>query len=305
MPFIEVTGVSKSFPAQGGTRHVLQNVSLAVEQGEFVAIVGAMGSGKSTLLSMLAGLTAPDKGTIHIGGEPLTEIRGDAAFVFQNYSLLPWLTALDNVRLAVGAAFPELSRDEQRARALRTLERVGLGNAVARRPRQLSGGMRQRVAIARALATEPRVMFLDEPLGALDALTRESLQGELARLCAEGDGRVTTVMITNNVDEAILLSDRIVPILPGPPATLGTPIAVALPRPRSAAQLTHDDAAAQVRRHVIATLTEAIVGRALPPLDRARGGPELVEGPGSPGAPGRARSTITTRELQPAAEETS
>ena len=290
MPFIEVNGVSKSFPSKGGTRHVLQNVSLAVERGEFVAIVGAMGSGKSTLLSLLAGLTAPDAGTIHIGGEPLKDIRRDAAFVFQNYSLLPWLTALENVRLAVGAAFPELSRDEQRERALRTLDKVGLGNAVARRPRQLSGGMRQRVAIARALATEPQLMFLDEPLGALDALTRESLQGELARLCGEGDGLVTTVMITNSVDEAILLSDKIVPILPGPPATLGTPIDVALPRPRSAAQLAHDDAAAQVRTHVIATLTQAIVGRALP---------------GSPGAPDRVRPTIMTRELHPAAEETS
>lgn len=288
MPFIEVTGVSKSFPSKGGVRHVLQNVSLAVEQGEFVAIVGAMGSGKSTLLSMLAGLTAPDKGTIHIGGEPLTEIRRDAAFVFQNYSLLPWLTALDNVRLAVGAAFPELSRDEQRTRALRTLEKVGLGNAIARRPRQLSGGMRQRVAIARALATEPRVMFLDEPLGALDALTRESLQGELARLCGEGDGRVTTVMITNSVDEAILLSDTIVPILPGPPATLGTPIAVALPRPRSAAMLAHDEAAARVRTDVITTLTEAVAGRALPGAPRGRD---------------NARASIVPGELRTVAED--
>ena len=288
MPFIEVSGVSKSFPSKGGTRHVLQNVSLAVERGEFVAIVGAMGSGKSTLLSLLAGLTAPDAGTIHIGGEPLKEIRRDAAFVFQNYSLLPWLTALENVRLAVGAAFPELSRDEQRERALRTLDKVGLGNAVARRPRQLSGGMRQRVAIARALATEPQLMFLDEPLGALDALTRESLQGELARLCGEGDGLVTTVMITNSVDEAILLSDKIVPILPGPPATLGTPIDVALPRPRSAAQLAHDDAAAQVRTHVIATLTQAIVGRALP---------------GSPRGRDNVRATIVPGELRTVAEE--
>jgi nitrate/nitrite transport system ATP-binding protein len=260
MPFIEVTGLSKSFPNKGGTRHVLRDVSLSVEQGEFVAIVGAMGSGKSTLLSLLAGLTTPDAGSIRIGGEPLAGIRHDAAFVFQNYSLLPWLTALENVRLAVGAAFPDLSRDEQRQRARQTLERVGLGNAVARRPRQLSGGMRQRVAIARALATDPQVMFLDEPLGALDALTRESLQGELSRLCGEGDGRVTTVMITNSVDEAILLSDRIVPILPGPPATLGTPIAVTLPRPRTAELLAHDDAAARVRTDVITTLTAAFSG---------------------------------------------
>ena len=259
MPFIEVGGVSKSFAQKSGIRHVLHNVSLTVERGEFVAIVGAMGSGKSTLLSLLAGLTAPDKGTIHIGGEPLTAIRRDAAFVFQNYSLLPWLSALENVRLAVGSAFPELTRDQQRERATKTLEKVGLGNAIGRRPRQLSGGMRQRVAIARALATDPQVLFLDEPLGALDALTRESLQGELARLCGDGEGgQVTTVMITNNVEEAILLSDRIVPIVPGPPATLGTPIPVPLPRPRTASLLAHDDAAARVRTDVIATLTAAM-----------------------------------------------
>ena len=171
MPFIEVAGGSKSFQSKGGTRHVLQSVSLSVERGEFVAIVGAMGSGKSTLLSIMAGLTSPDTGTIHIEGEPLRDIRRDTAVVFQNYSLLPWLTALDNVRLAVGAAFPDLSRNDQVARARQTLERVGLGNAMARRPRQLSGGMRQRGAIARALASDPQIMFLDEPLGALEQLS--------------------------------------------------------------------------------------------------------------------------------------
>jgi nitrate/nitrite transport system ATP-binding protein len=291
LPFIEVAGLSKSFPAKGGTRHVLRNVSLTVEKGEFVAIVGAMGSGKSTLLSLLAGLAAPDSGSITIGGEPLAGVRRDAAFVFQNYSLLPWLSALDNVRLAVGAAFPDLSRPQQLERATHTLERVGLGNALARKPRQLSGGMRQRVAIARALATDPQVMFLDEPLGALDALTRESLQDELARLCGEGDERVTTVMITNSVEEAILLSDRIVPIVSGPPATLGSPIDVVLPRPRSAALLAHDDAAARVRTNVIATLTDArrrIVGRALPGLTSAAD---------------KVRSTIRATELQAAVED--
>jgi nitrate/nitrite transport system ATP-binding protein len=257
---IDVRGVAKSFPAPGGRRAVLRDVSLEVRQGEFVAILGAMGSGKSTLLAILAGLTEPDAGTVSIGGERIAGIRSDAAFVFQNYSLLPWFTALENVRLAVQASAPALTRAAQRERARRALDRVGLAQAIDRRPRQLSGGMRQRVAIARALATDPRVLFLDEPFGALDALTRESLQGELARLCGEGDGRVTTVMITNSVEEAILLSDRIVPILPGPPATLGTAIDVALPRPRSAAQLAHDDAAARVRAHVIATLTAALSG---------------------------------------------
>jgi nitrate/nitrite transport system ATP-binding protein len=258
LPFIEVTQVSKSFAAVGGPRHVLRDVSLEVAQGEFVSIVGAMGSGKSTLLSLMAGLTSPDAGGVTIDGQRVTGIRTDAAFVFQNYSLLPWFTALENVRLAVGAAFPDLSASEQRDRARATLESVGLGNAINRRPRQLSGGMRQRVAIARAFATQPKVLFLDEPFGALDALTRETLQQELNRLCATGGQPVTAVMITNSVEEAILLSDRIVPMIPGPPATLGAPIRVDLPRPRTTAQLAHDEQATHVRSHVVSTLTASL-----------------------------------------------
>jgi nitrate/nitrite transport system ATP-binding protein len=271
MAFIEVAGVSKSFTTGTGTRHVLRDVSLSVEHGEFVSIVGTMGSGKSTLLSILSGLTSPDAGAVSIGGEPLAGIRHDTAYVFQNYSLLPWFSALENVRLAVGATFPDSSREEQTRRAQQTLERVGLGNAVNRRPRQLSGGMRQRVAIARALATEPQVLFMDEPFGALDALTRETLQQDLAALCVVGDRPVTTVMITNSVEEAILLSDRIVPMMPGGAAgaTLGAPIDVSLPRPRSAAQLAHDEQATHVRAHVVATLTASIAGRSLSGGSRA------------------------------------
>jgi nitrate/nitrite transport system ATP-binding protein len=263
LAFIEVRGLAKSFSSAAGTRHVLRDISLDVEHGEFVSIVGAMGSGKSTLLSLLAGLTMPDQGTVSISGEPTRGVRRDAAFVFQNYSLLPWFTALENVRLAVEATFPEMTRDEQRRQATRTLEKVGLGNALDRRPKQLSGGMRQRVAIARAFATRPQVLFLDEPFGALDALTRETLQQELVRLCAEGDQPVTTVMITNSVEEAILLSDRIVPMIPGPPATLGTSIPVELSRPRSVAQLAHDEQATQVRAHVVSTLTASVRGRTI------------------------------------------
>ena len=263
MAFIEVEGLSKSFPNAGGTRRILRDVSLSIERGEFVSIVGAMGSGKSTLLSLLSGLTQPDEGSIVVGGTPTQGVRRDAAVVFQNYSLLPWFTAFENVRLAVEAACPELSKSEQRARATQTLERVGLGNALSKRPRQLSGGMRQRVAIARAFATTPDVLFLDEPFGALDALTRETLQLELARLCRDDDRVVTTVMITNSVEEAILLSDRIVPMIPGPPATLGTPIVVDLPRPRTAAQLAHDEQATHARAHVVAALTAAL-GRKRP-----------------------------------------
>jgi len=275
MAFIEVKGIAKSFAAASGMKHVLRDVSLDVERGEFVSIVGAMGSGKSTLLSLLAGLTRPDTGTISLDGKPLDGIPARASFVFQNYSLLPWFSALENVRLAVGAAFPAMSADEQKAIARGSLESVGLGNAIHRRPGQLSGGMRQRVAIARAFATKPDVLFLDEPFGALDALTRETLQQELVRLCqsvAPGPAEpglpaetavqqqrgVTTVMITNNVEEAILLSDRIVPMVSGGPAMLGSPIRVELPRPRSLTQLAHDEQATHVRAHVVATLTASL-----------------------------------------------
>jgi nitrate/nitrite transport system ATP-binding protein len=268
-------------------RHVLEHVSLDVEAGAFVSIVGAMGSGKSTLMNLLSGLLMPDRGTITIGGTPVTGVRNDAAVVFQNYSLLPWLSAIENVRLGVEAAFPGITVDEQRDRARTALERVGLAQALDRKPRQLSGGMRQRVAIARAFATAPTVLFLDEPFGALDAMTRETIQRDLAELCADPGRQVTTVMITNSVEEAILLSDEIVPILPGPPATLGRPIPVALGRPRTTAQLAHDERATQVRAHVVATLTDALgghgrVGRSAP------GGVPLMATQATVGSEGRA-----------------
>jgi nitrate/nitrite transport system ATP-binding protein len=271
MAFIEATGISKSFvprqardgsSASNDARPVLREVSLTVEQGEFVSIVGAMGSGKSTLLSILAGLTMADAGIVTIGGDTVRGVRRDAGFVFQNYSLLPWFTALENVRLAVEAACPALARNAQISRARQALEQVGLGNALDRRPGQLSGGMRQRVAIARAFSTDPDVLFLDEPFGALDALTRDTLQQDLARLCSSAARPVTTVMITNNIEEAMLLADWIVPMLPGPPATLGAPIPVQLSRPRTVAQLAHGEDAAHVRANVIATLTAALGARA-------------------------------------------
>ena len=261
MPFLEVRTLSKSFPSPAGVRHVLKGVALDVDQGEFVSIVGTMGSGKSTLLSLLAGLTSPDGGTVVLDGKPVTGVRDDAAFVFQNYSLLPWFSALENVRLAVQAAFPNETAAEQTRRATEALERVGLGNALDRKPRQLSGGMRQRVSLARAFATEPRVLFLDEPFGALDALTRDTLQQDLAELCAGRERPVTTVMITNSVEEAILLSDRIVPIVTGPPASLGASIPVELARPRTLAQLAHDEQATHARANVVAALTASMQRR--------------------------------------------
>lgn len=260
--FINMTGVSKSFAAGRLVRHVLDDVHLSVAHGEFISIVGAMGSGKSTLLGLIAGLISPDRGRIEVDDDEVTGVRPDTSVVFQNYSLLPWLTAIENVRLAIAAHWPDMSRGEQRARTHAALEMVGLGHATARRPAQLSGGMRQRVAIARALATEPEVLLLDDPFGALDAMTRGALQQELVRL-GSADGRtVTTVMITNNVDEALLLSDRIVPMLPGPPATLGDPIVVDLPKPRSVDMLQHDERASWVRAGVVDALTSAMAGRA-------------------------------------------
>lgn len=258
MAHIDITGVSKTFRAGRITRPVLDGVTLAVERGEFVSIVGSMGCGKSTLLGIAAGLVTPDAGEVTIDGASLRGVLRGASIVFQNYALLPWLSALENVRLAIGAAFPGWPTARQRSHAKQYLDMVGLGNAVHRRPNQLSGGMRQRVAIARAFATEPEILLLDEPFGALDALTRGGLQQELARMCSTADRTVTTIMISNNVEEALLLSDRIVPMTQGPGATLGASVAVELPRPRTLAMLMHDEQASIARAHVIERLTENV-----------------------------------------------
>jgi nitrate/nitrite transport system ATP-binding protein len=258
LAFVEVRNVSKSFVSRGKVREVLEGVNLAVDEGEFVSIVGSTGSGKSTLMGILSGLLPPDSGMVSAGGESVRGIPPSAAVVFQNYSLLPWFSALENVRLAVQAAYPEWSRKQQVERATKYLETVGLGSALQKRPSQLSGGMRQRVAIARAFATEPRLLFLDEPFSALDALTRASLQQVLVQLCSEKGNGATAIMITNNLDEALLLSDRIVPMTRGPRAKLGSPIPVRLARPRSDAQLLHDPAAVRIRAEVVERLADFV-----------------------------------------------
>ena len=254
MALIEITGVCKRFGSGADARDVLVDASLSIERGEFVSIVGMMGCGKSTFLKIAAGLIPPDRGRVEVEGRHVRSVQPNAAIVFQNYSLLPWFSALENVRLAVGAAFPDWTKERQREQAVRHLDAVGLGKALQRRPSQLSGGMRQRVAIARAFATEPEVLFLDEPFGALDALTRESLQQELVRLSSAAERRVTTLMITNSVEEALLLSDRIVPMTKGV-HPLGQAVRVELRRPRTASELMHDDHAAHVRAHVVSSLT--------------------------------------------------
>ena len=210
-PFIELNGVSKSFTTGAGRRHVLRDVSLSVGRGEFVSIVGSMGSGKSTLLAIIAGLATADAGTVTVDGAPVTDIRRDMSVVFQNYSLLPWLSALGNVRLAVGAAYPDMPRADQRARAERSLAMVGLGHATARRPAQLSGGMRQRVAIARALVTDPALVLADEPTGNLDSHTTVEVMALFQQLNAQG---ITIILVTHE-PEVSVYATRIVVVRDG------------------------------------------------------------------------------------------
>ncbi|HEX5064842.1 MAG TPA: ABC transporter ATP-binding protein [Myxococcota bacterium] len=253
---LALRGVSKSF----GRRRVLADVDFALGADECVAIVGFSGSGKTTLISILAGLLAPDAGRVEMDGAPAPAAGPERGVVFQRYALLPWLSVAANVQLAVDVAHPELPRSARRERALEFVRLVGLAAAADKRPRELSGGMRQRVAVARALATEPRILLLDEPLGALDALTRGSLQQEIARLL-QHSGRAA-VLVTNDVDEAILLADRIVPLTPGPGATLGASFRVGLERPRERALLNRDPAFKKLRNEVTSHLLELAARRA-------------------------------------------
>ncbi len=231
---LELRGVAKGYDRR--PEPVLSAIDLAICEGEFSAIVGCSGAGKTTLVSLMAGLTMPDRGEIVFAGKRISGPSTERAVVFQNYSLLPWLSVLGNVRLGVEAAAPNLRRRQAVEKAERFIDLVKLSAARNKRPRELSGGMRQRVALARALAMEPRMLLLDEPLSALDALTRRGLQDELARISSET--RSTIVMVTNDIDEAILLADRVHPLTRGPGATLGRPIPIALPRPRVRARLS-------------------------------------------------------------------
>jgi nitrate/nitrite transport system ATP-binding protein len=250
MAFLTLEDISKGY---GGPQPVLENVNLAIEEGEFVAIVGFSGSGKTTLVSTIAGLLAPDSGEIRLQGQPVTGAGTDRGVVFQSYSLMPWLTVEGNVALAVDAAFPKWSKKERSAHVRKQIEMVGLSHAIDRRPAELSGGMRQRVAVARALSMNPRILLLDEPLSALDALTRAKLQDEIEALWRRE--RKTVVLVTNDVDEALLLADRIIPLTPAPRATLGREFRVNIDRPRDRRELNHDPA----YRHLRADITQYLI----------------------------------------------
>lgn len=252
MPFLEIDGVSKGYGPRDARTEVLADVSLTVERGEFVAIVGPSGSGKTTLLSLLAGLALPDSGVVRLAGAAVTAPGPDRGVVFQNYSLLPWMTVYENVALAVDQVFRDWTPERRREQVERHIALVNLTPARDKRPSELSGGMRQRVSVARALATNPEILLLDEPLSALDALTRATLQDEIERIWEQD--RKTVLLVTNDVDEGILLADRIVVLSAGPRATLGVPVAVDLPRPRNRKALNHDPHFVRIRGQVIEAL---------------------------------------------------
>lgn len=250
MAFLELKNITKSF----GGAPVLGGVDLTIERGEFVALVGFSGSGKSTLISLIAGLTQPDSGTITLNGAAIAGPGPDRGIVFQNYSLLPWLTVYENVQLAVDQVFPDMPPEKKRSHIEHYIGMVNLTRAQDKKPAQLSGGMRQRVSVARALAMDPQILLLDEPLSALDALTRATLQEEIAEIW--GRDHKTVVLITNDVDEGLLLADRIIPMTPGPGAKLGPSIPIALPRPRDRKALNHDPEFKRLRAQVTTQLLD-------------------------------------------------
>ncbi len=228
---ITADAVTQVFPLDGGGRYVaLENIDLDIAEGEFVSLIGHSGCGKSTLLNLLAGLSQASEGGILMNGRQVTDPGPDRMVVFQNYSLLPWKSVRQNIALAVNTVLPNASPGERREIVERNIQAVGLGQAADKFPAELSGGMKQRVAIARALSIRPRLLLLDEPFGALDALTRGNLQQQLMQVCQESG--LTTVMVTHDVDEALLLSDRVVMLSNGPAARIGRILEIPLPRPR-------------------------------------------------------------------------
>ena len=248
--FIEIQDVEQTFKTSKGPFMALREISLTVAKGEFVSLIGHSGCGKSTLLNLIAGLTTPTRGTLLCANREIAGPGPERAVVFQNHSLLPWLTCFENVHLGVERVFSATeSRAQLKARTEAALALVGLAPATHKRPGEISGGMKQRVGIARALAMEPKVLLMDEPFGALDALTRARLQDELLAIVHKTGS--TVVMVTHDVDEAVLLTDRIVMMTHGPAATIGEVLTVQLPRPRNRIELAEDRHYVQYRKAVI------------------------------------------------------
>jgi nitrate/nitrite transport system ATP-binding protein len=246
--------ICKSFKRGAAANEVLRNVTLDVRRGEFIALIGHSGCGKSTLLNIVAGLTSVTSGAVLLENKEVSAPGPDRAVVFQNHSLLPWLTVYGNVRLAVDKVWAGRSAAERHDWTMASLEMVHMGHAKDRRPAEISGGMKQRVGIARALAMEPKVLLLDEPFGALDALTRAHLQDQVMAIHQKLGN--TVMMITHDVDEAVLLSDRIVMLTNGPAATIGEILEVGLPRPRRRLELISDRTYIRCREAVLKFLYE-------------------------------------------------
>nr|WP_223146669.1 nitrate ABC transporter ATP-binding protein [Methylomonas albis] len=247
-PLVELKNVCKSYGEGKDKASILKDINLDIREGEFIAIVGFSGSGKTTLISMIAGLIHADSGELLKQGLPITAPGPDRGVVFQNYSLMPWLTVYENVALAVDAIFKDWSADQRRAHTEKYVKMVNLGRAMDKKPGELSGGMRQRVNVARALAANPDILLLDEPLSALDALTRGNLQDEILQIWEQD--KKTVILITNDVDEAIYMADRVIPLKPGPDASFGPAFTIDLERPRDRTALNHNEEFKRLRAEI-------------------------------------------------------
>jgi nitrate/nitrite transport system ATP-binding protein len=250
-PLLKLTNVSKGY----GGKKVLSNINLDVNEGEFIAVIGYSGTGKTTLVNLLAGLATPDEGSVTLDNVTITGPGPDRSVVFQNYSLLPWMTVKENIALAVEQVFPDWTPEERANHVTKHIAMVKLTAAAQKLPSELSGGMRQRVSVARALSLNSRILLLDEPLSALDALTRATLQDEISEIWQRN--RTTVFWVTNDPDEALLLADRVIPLLPTGPAMLGEPIPVPIPRPRDRRTISSHPAFKALRHQLVQSLLSA------------------------------------------------
>lgn len=269
--FVQVQNLAKRFPIPNEAElTVFENANFSIEKGEFVCITGHSGCGKSTILNALAGLDEPTEGCVIMDGKEVVGPSLDRGIVFQNYSLLPWMTVMDNVKFGVRARWPNWSKTQITDQCQKYIDMVGLNGTELRKPSELSGGMRQRVSIARAFATQPKLLLLDEPFGALDALTRGNIQDELINIWNET--KQTIFMITHDVDEAILMADRVLLMSNGPRARVAESVAVDLPRPRNRAEIIDDPAYYKIRNYLV----NFLVNRS---KELSGVSPELNEGP--------------------------
>jgi nitrate ABC transporter ATP-binding subunit len=237
-PFLVLENVAKTYPTPSGPNNVIKDINLTIKEREFICVIGHSGCGKSTLLNTISGFADPTHGEVRFKGKKITGPGPERMVVFQGYALMPWLSAYENVYLAIDAVHPQKSHAEKDAITKEHLTMVGLGDAMVKKPPQLSGGMKQRVAIARAFSLRPEILVLDEPFGALDAITKEEMQEELSQICA--DHTCTVIMVTHDIDECIFLADRLVMMTNGPGAGIGAVMDIPFPRPRDRDQILED-----------------------------------------------------------------